>query len=500
MLTDPPATEGAGGATMTARPDDDTNAVRPYRDLREWLDIARELGLLKELDGAHWDLEIGAITEIERRRRLEGSSVLLFDRIAGYPEGYRVLTNADNPIPLVARSLGLPAARGGLAFVREWKERMKRFEPLPPARVEAGPVLENVFRGPAIDVLKFPVPRWNELDGGRYIGTDCVVITRDPEEGWVNLGTYRVQVHDRDRLGLYISPGKDGRIQMEKAFARNERFPVAMTFGQDPLLLYAASFHLPWGTCEYDYAGWARRAPIEVIAGPVTGLPIPAHAEIAIEGFVDPGEVQDEGPFGEFTGYYASDRRPAPVVHVESLMHRNRPILTGSPMGRPPSVVFYDLITSATLWNAMEAAGVPDVRGVYVHHMAPTTMFTAISITQRYPGHARQAGAAAIACRGGAYMGRYYVVVDEDIDPSNIDEVIWAMATRSDPEKDIEVLRRCWSGPLDPIVPPGEKGFNSRAIIDACRPYEWRNEFPRVVESSPALRARVLEKWGHIIG
>ncbi|MFO1361926.1 MAG: UbiD family decarboxylase [Burkholderiales bacterium] len=470
-----------------------------YQDLREWLAVARDLGLLKELSGASWDLEIGAATDIERRRRLERSSVLLFDRIEGYPEGFRVLTNCDNSLPLIAVSLGVSAELRGLDFVRLWKDRMKAFAPVAPRDVAEGPLLENVYTGAAIDLLKFPVPRWNELDGGRYIGTDCVVVTRDPDEGWVNLGTYRVVVHDRDRLGLYISPGKDGRIQMEKAHARGEPFPVAITFGQDPLLLYAASFHLPWGTSEYDYAGWARGEAIDVIKGPATGLPIPARAEIAIEGFVHPGELQEEGPFGEFTGYYASERRLAPVVRVHSMMHRDSPILTGTPMGRPPAVVFYDLISSATLWNAMESAGVPDVRGVYMHHSAPTSMFTAIAIKQRYPGHARQAGAAAIAARGGAYMGRYYVIVDDDIDPSNLEEVIWAIATRSDPESDIDVLRRCWSGPLDPAIHPDRKGFNSRAIIDACRPYEWRSEFPKVVDYAPELRERVIGKWGHIL-
>lgn len=470
-----------------------------YRDLREWLEIADQLNLLKRLEGAHWDLEIGAITDLERRKGRENSSLLLFDRIEDYPPGYRVLTNCDNPVPLIALSLGLPPSLGGLEFVRAWKERMKQFEPLPPRTTKSGPITENTFTGDAVDLFKFPTPRWNEGDGGRYIGTDCVVITRDPEESWVNLGTYRVMIHDRSTLGLYISPGKDGRIQMEKAFARNEPFPVAITFGQDPLLLYAASFHMPWGVSEYDYAGWARGRPVDVIEGPVTGLPIPAHAEIAVEGFVAPGDTLEEGPFGEFTGYYASDRRPAPVVRVKSVMHRNDPILTGTPMGRPPAVVFYDLISAATLWNAMEAAGVPDVRGVYMQHVAPTSMFTVISIKQRYPGHARQAGAAAVACRGGAYMGRYYVVVDDDIDPSNLGDVIWALATRSDPATDIEILRQCWSGPLDPVVHPDAKGFNSRAIIDACRPYGWKDRFPAVVESSPQLRERVLKKWGHLI-
>lgn len=484
---------------MNGRSDMGQGRLHDYTDLREWLQIAEQLKLLKRIEGASWDLEIGAISELEKRRAREKSSVLLFDKVPGCAQGFRLAANCANALPLVAVSLGLEPTLTGLEFVRIWKDRMRQYAPVPPTSVAQGPVMENILEGAAVDLLKFPTPRWNEFDGGRYIGTDCVVITRDPEEGWVNLGTYRVMVHDRNTLGLYISPGKDGRIQMEKAFKRNEPFPVAMTFGQDPLLTYIASTHLPWATSEYDYAGWVKGRPIEVIPGPVTGLPIPAHAEIAVEGFVYPGETRQEGPFGEFTGYYASDKQVAPLVKVQSLMHRNDPIITGTPMGRPPAVVFYDLISSATLWSAMEAAGIPDIRGVYMIHAAPTSMFTVISIKQRYPGHARQAGAAAIACRGGAYMGRYYVIVDEDIDPSNIDEVIWAIATRSDPAIDIEFMQRCWSGPLDPIVPPGKKGLNSRAIIDACRPYEWKDQFPKVVEPSADLRERVMKQWGHII-
>ena len=121
-----------------------------------------------------------------------------------------------------------------------------------------------------------------------------------------------------------------------------------------------------------------------------------------------------------------------------------------------------------------------------------------VSIKQRYAGHARQAALVASQCRAGGYMRRYTVVVDEDIDPSNLEEVMWAVTTRSDPEQDIEILRRCWSGPLDPAVPfdrNGFKGFQSRAIIDACRPYEWRAEFSPVVGATPELLTRVRDRW-----
>jgi 4-hydroxy-3-polyprenylbenzoate decarboxylase len=126
-------------------------------------------------------------------------------------------------------------------------------------------------------------------------------------------------------------------------------------------------------------------------------------------------------------------------------------------------------------------------------------MFNIVSIEQSYPGHSKQAGMVASQCHAGAYLGRFVVVVDEDIDPSNTFDVLWAMASRTDPVESIEIIKRCWSGPLDPRIPAGKKGFNSKAIIDACRPWEWKDEFPKVVESSPSLREKVLKKWHNVI-
>ncbi len=123
-------------------------------------------------------------------------------------------------------------------------------------------------------------------------------------------------------------------------------------------------------------------------------------------------------------------------------------------------------------------------------------MLAIVAIKQRYPGHARQAGVIAAQSHANAYLGRYTVVVDEDIDIMNLQEVIWAITTRCDPEIDFEILRRCWSGPLDPIIPKERKGLNSRVILDACRPYEWLKDFPAVVGLSLAQREEVLKKWG----
>lgn len=456
--------------------------------LRTWLKQADELGEIRTIEGADWDLEIGGVTDILTERGK--SPAVLFDCIKGFPKGRRVLVNSLGSTKRLGLCLGMAQNLSAMEFVSEWRRRSKALKHIAPAYVKDGPVLENIQRDEQVDLLAFPTPRWFELDGGRYIGTGSVNITHDPEEGWTNLGTARVMIHDHNTVGFYIAPGRHGRIHRDKAFARGEPFKVAISCGHDPLIFLAGALEVPYGVCEYDFVGGIRGKPVQVLRGEFTGLPIPASAELVLEGVCVPGSEKIEGPFGEWTGYYGSSARPEPIVQIHNVMHRNDPIILGyTRKWRAP-------LKAALVWDDLEAAGVPDVRGVWYHEAAGAAyLFLVISLKQRYPGHARQAGLIATQCHAAAYLGRYTVVVDDDIDPTNLDEVMWALCTRSDPVKDIEILRRCWSGPLDPIIHKDDKGFNSRAIIDATRPYEWKDSFPPVSRSSRDLRERVLGKW-----
>ena len=483
----PPMSEAAGAKTS--------------RDLRGWMAAVDQIGELKRIDGADWNIEIGAVTEMGHHRG-EHSHALLFDHIKDYPAGYRVLSNTLNTTKRLAVTLGMPTNYTRLDFVKNIKDRITNVHYVQPEVVSTGPVLENVLTGKDINMWKFPTPKWHELDGGRYIGTGSVDITRDPDEGWVNLGTYRVMVHDEDTLGFYISPGKHGRIMREKYFAKGQVCKVAVSFGQDPLIFLAGGVEVPRGLSEYDWIGGMQGSPVQVIEGDYTGLPIPASSEVVIEGDAVPGEERDEGPFGEWTGYYASARRPEPVIKVKRLYHRNNPILLGAPPTRPPCEFNYMrcFVRSALLWQQLEAAGIPDVRGVWCHEAGGSRLLNIVSIKQRYTGHARQAGMVASYCHVGAYLGRYTIVVDEDIDPTNTNDVLWALSTRSDPEQDIEIVRRSWSGPLDPMIRKSDKKRHaSRAVIDCCRPYEWIDEFPPVAESSAEVRRAMEAKWGKIL-
>jgi len=468
-------------------------------DLREWLAKAEAKGEVKTLKGVPWDLDIGVISEIVERKI--DMPVLVFDEIPGYPPGYRVLLNAIGSMDRFAMTVGFPQGLSTVELVQEWRRRMKEAQLLPPKVVDSGPVMENVDVGEEVNVLKFPAPKWHELDGGRYIGTGDMVITRQPEGGWLNFGTYRVMVHDRNHLGLMIGPGHHGRWQMEKWHAEGKAMPVAIAMGMDPFLFLVSSREVPAGISEYDFAGAIRGEPIDVIKGPITGLPFPAAAEIVIEGFIDPEERWPEGPFGEFTGYYAGGVRPQPVIKVEAVYYRNNPIILGAPPLKPPAVRdrCREVIQAALIWDALEAAGVPDVVGVWGHQYGG--LFIVTAVRQRYPGHAKQAARMASQVSASSTLARFSVVVDEDIDVTDMDEVLWAMCTRVDPDRDIEILRECLSTPLDPMIPPEKKSYAaaSRVVIDAARPYEWRDRFPEVVASSPELKQRVLSRWGDML-
>lgn len=461
-----------------------------FSDLRGFVSETQKIGQLKIIEGADWRSEIGAVAFLAKKR--EDNPALLFQKIKDYPEEYKILANPANSLKRLAMLLRMPMEYKPIEFVRAWKERIKKIDLIPPKKVKDGPVLENVQKGNDVDVYKFPAPKWHELDGGRYIGTGDIVITRDPEEGWVNFGTYRVMIHDRDTITAYIDPGKHGRIQRDKYFTKKQNCKVAISFGHDPLLTLVGGTEIPYGTCEYDYAGGICGHPIEVIEGEYTGLPIPAHSEIAIEGEACFDESRLEGPFGEWTGYYASVQRNEPVIKIKTIMYRDNPILLGYPPGRVAPV---GTIRSALIWNELETM-VPDIQGVWCHPYAGHRLFVIISIKQRYPGHAKQVLGLAAQCHAGALVGRYVVVVDDDIDPSNMNDVIWAMATRSDPVESIDIMRRCWSGPLDPIVPKEKWGHNSKALIEATRPYERLKDFPIAVDVSKELAEKVAKKWG----
>ena len=475
-----------------------------YDDLRTFVAACQEVDRWRLIEGADWNCEIGALVEATAELIPE-PPLLVFEKIRGYPDGYSVVSLLTASFKRAALALGLPLDKTKLELVRLAARKVKEAQPIPPLEVSTGPVMENVLIDEDMNLLKFPVPRFHAQDGGRYFGTGDVLINRDPDSGYLNMGTYRMEVHQPNLLGLWMSPGQHGRLICQRYWDRGESCPVVAAYGVDPLTFMASHTKIPWAKSELNFVGGLRGRPLEVIKGPITGLPIPAHAEIAIEGEVPPPRVEsrDEGPFGEWPGYYSGGTigtgEPQPVIRIKALYHRNNPILSDEAPLWPGAIKHALPIMAGILWDQLESAGIQDVVGVFTY----TSYLVVVAIRQRFPGHAKQAGMAALSCSATARHGRYVVVVDEDIDPTNLKEVLWAMETRVDPATNIEIVDGCWSTPLDPRMPAEKRSSgdftNSRAVFYAVRPFEWKDKFPKVSRAERSLRQQVVEKYRSLL-
>jgi UbiD family decarboxylase len=474
-------------------------------DLRGWLELAEEFGEVRTITGAHWDEEIGAASEVNYKR--PSPPALLFDEIQGYRPGQRVLTASMANARRLGMTLRLGTSLDDRALVealrskpKDWVENASRF---PVREKDSGPVCENVISAGAANLLDFPVPKWHEGDGGRFIGTGCAVFTTDPTTGVLNAGAYRMQVQNDGRAAsVNIEAGKHGAAHVREWFAKEGRAPVTASFGHDPLLLIVAGTEVPTGISELEYAGAVMGRPVDVIRGEVTGLPIPATSEFAVEGWLYPNRREQEGPFGEWTGYYSGGTEPVLTMDIERIYHRDNPIILGAPPGKPPHDYSYmrSVMKSAMIQDGLVRAGLPGVEGVWAHEVGGGRQLLAVAIRQQYAGHARQAGYLASQLPSAAYMNKFVIVVDADVDPRSLNDVMWAVCTRTDPAADIETMRQTWGSRVDPLREKGAPPFNTRAIIDACRPWLRVADFPRVAEASREINDRVVGRWPDVLG
>ncbi len=430
-----------------------------YHDFRSFIEEAKKISDYRIIEGADWDAEIGALVE-STAELVPQPPMLIFDKVKGYPAGYRVCSLPYAAYRRVALALGLPTDKSKLEILRLAARKVKNAEPIAPKEVGTSPLFENKLTGNDVNLLKFPALRFHENDGGRYFGPGGALINRDPESGYVNSGTYRMQLHDKNTLGLWISPGQNGRQICAKYWEQGKSCPVVATYGQHPLVFMPSYTKFPYGRSEMEISGGLIGRPLEVLRGPITGLPIPASSEIAIEGEIPPPaeEARPEGPFGEWPGYYSGGTggtgENQPIIRVKAIYHRDDPILEDeAPLW--PGAVKMDLhISAGVLWDQLESAGIQDIVGVYNH----TSYLTVVSIKQKYAGHAKQAGTAALSCAAANRNGRYVVVVDEDIDPTNVKEVLWAMMTRVDPPTNIDIIDGCWTHAARSAHAAGETG------------------------------------------
>jgi UbiD family decarboxylase len=486
---------------MDMKAGDASSHMRRNRsDLDLWLEKVEELGELKRITAeVDPDLETSTITYLVGG---EKSPALMFENIKGHP-GHRSLYNLIGcNLSRLCVTIGEKPVTHPLDAVQILKTKMGRKMAPKEVAAERAVCNQNVVTGDAIDIRKFPAPRMWPLDGGKYLGTADAVVTKNPETGRINIGTYRMMIKGPREIGLYTSPGKDGTIDRDAWWKMGKPMPVAAAFGIDPLLFLVGATTFPKTESEYDYYSGINGSPIEIFTSDVTGLPLPAGAEIIIEGFAYPNASFAEGPFGEFTGYYGRPSGDTPYVKIEKVRFRDNPTLTCALMAdgaANEAGLFWASTRAAAIWADLDKLGVPGIKGVWSIPEAAGWGITVVSLKQMYAGHAPQVMALAAQCTGGAYFGKYVIVVDDDVDPTNVHQVLWAMATRSRPAQSIDILRETWSTFLDPSLnPPEIRPWGSKCLINACMDYRYIKTFSKRSKLSKTAYDNVVARWSEL--
>jgi 4-hydroxy-3-polyprenylbenzoate decarboxylase len=473
------------------------------RDLGEFLaQLEADGDLARVTRPVSRDLEITEITQ--RAVRADGPA-LLFEQVTG--AGMPVVTNLLGATRRIARAFDAPGLddvaerivrlvhlrppAGVLGAVRDLSgtiETLSTLRSLAPKRVRSGPCQE--VEEPAVDLDRLPILRCWPKDGGRTI-TFGVVLTPDPETGEAHAGIYRLQQYGPDTLGFHAQLHRVGAQNHRRWAARGERMPVAVVIGADPVTVFSGLAPVPEGISNLAFGSFLRGEPIEVVPARSVPLEVPAHAEIVLEGYVDPAERRVEGPFGDHTGYYSAPE-PFPVLHVTRITHRARPVFLATVTGKPPT-------EDATLGSAVTRIFRPVIRLVLPEivdmELPEPGLFInvgVVSIRKAYPGHPRKV-MHALWGLGQMMFVRYLVVVDDDIDVHDLSEVLYRVGLQADPARDLEIVE----GPVDQLsISNPIPNVGGKVGIDATRkrpedgfPRPW----PEEIRSDPEAMRRAEE-------
>jgi 4-hydroxy-3-polyprenylbenzoate decarboxylase len=374
--------------------------IPAFRDLRSFLAFLEAKGeLIRITESVSAELEI---TEIADRTVKAGGPALLFEQVEGsaFPLAINVVGNRRR----MAWALGHDRLEGltddlrslldlrlsqGLPGLLSNLPKLRLLPALRPRRVSRAPVQEVVWRGDEVDLGRLPILTCWPGDGGPFI-TLPLVISKDPATGESNVGMYRMQVYDRTTTGMHWQRHKTGARHLESAGRLGRKLPVAVALGGDPALTYAATAPLPPipGVDEYTLTGYLRRRRVEVVRGVTVDLDVPAHAEIVLEGYVDPEEPwRPEGPFGDHTGFYTLEDR-YPTFHLTAITMRRDPVYPATIVGRPPMEDAYLIEASERLFLVPAQLILPEIRD---YHMPPAGIahnLVNVVIDKAYPGQA----------------------------------------------------------------------------------------------------------------
>jgi 4-hydroxy-3-polyprenylbenzoate decarboxylase len=473
-----------------------------FTDLREFVAHLERHGRLRRITvPVSRDLEITEIVDRISKTRGGGNVALLFEHVEGFD--MPLLVNAFGSEDRMALALGVERLDQlgeritkllDLKLPGSFLDKLKKLGTLldvvkaAPRRVGHAPCQEIVeTTSPSLSVL--PALTCWPGDGGRYI-TLPAVFTRDPATGARNVGMYRLQIFDDRTLGMHWQLHKGGAEHQHRA---TQRMPVAIALGGDPALIYAASAPLPPGIDEVVFAGWLRGAGVEMVACRTIDLEVPAHAEIVLEGYVDPTERRQEGPFGDHTGYY-SLARDYPVFHLTALTRRARPIYPTTIVGRPPQEDYWLGKATERIFLPVMKLMLPEIVDVNMPAEGIFHNLVIVSIRKRYPGQARKV-MTALWGMGLMMLAKTIVVVSEHVNVHDLSEVAWRATGNIDPKRDIMILE----GPMDDLDHAAVRHrYGGKLGIDATEkgPLDDLGQpWPEEIRMTDEMRERVTRRW-----
>ncbi|OGG04727.1 MAG: menaquinone biosynthesis decarboxylase [Candidatus Glassbacteria bacterium RIFCSPLOWO2_12_FULL_58_11] len=475
-----------------------------YRNQRSFIELLEKRGELKRI-GYPVSPEL-EITEIAARLMRSGGPALLFENVRGsrMPLSINLLGSrkrmalalgVEEVEEIASRIEGLLSTKvpeslmGKLALL----PRLLDLTRYPPRAVSGGPVQEIVEQGDKVDLGNIPVLTCWPEDGGPYF-TLPQVITRDPVSGMRNVGMYRMQVYDRNTTGMHWHIHKHGAHHFEQARRLGQRLEVAVAFGGDPALTYAASAPLPDTIEEYLFAGFLRQEPVDLTRARTVDLEVPAEADLVLEGYVDPAEpLRREGPFGDHTGYY-SLADDYPVFHCTAVTRRKDAIYPATVVGPPPMEDYWMGHATERIFLPLLRLVVPEVVD---YHMPPEGVFhnlVFISIRKRYPGQAYKV-MHALWGQGLMMLAKVLVVVDEQVNVQNPAEAWWAALNNIDPQRDTIFT----PGPVDALDHASRlPHYGTKMGLDGTRklPEEgFTRPWPRKIEMSAEVKRKVDSIW-----
>lgn len=432
-------------------------------------------------------------------------------RVLGAPVG---LSSPGRRLARIAKSFGLPSNATGQQIIQKINAA-KGFQPIPPKEVQSGPVKEHkILNRCDIDLTSLPTPLLHMDDGGKYIQTFGMFVVQTPDRNWVNWSITRGMIHDKDSLVCPVIPKQDIGVIRQMWKDRNEDMPFALCFGVPPAAIMVGGMPIPKWTNEAGFIGALAGKPVEVIKCETSDIRVPAHAEIVLEGVVSTSETATEGPMAEYHGMiYPGQSRQCPVFRVNAITHRENPILPICVAGRAAEEnhTVWALMQSAEVLNICQKAGLP-IEMVWSPFESHCLWFVLQVDRQKLgamktniPKFSNTIGHTVFGSKPGWYIPKIFLV-GEDIDPTNLRDVIWAEATRCQPGTNEFLFDEYGNIPLIPYVShgiqPQDEGKHQPKVVRCCMfPSEFVDEGVFWKEGSfrgsyPLdFQEKVEEKW-----